>query len=163
MSPQRTQHVEHAAPAAQLASLDFLVGRLAGAGTLGEPGQRVTKRVTGDWGAAGHHLVLRMEADYELPDGAIDSHAAVLVVSAGAQPGSLVARAFTDSGGMLEYQPTLADGEVTFDDAVPHGSRARRARKRLRPTVAGYEEVLDVDRGDGAWECWARIELRRER
>ncbi len=165
MSPQRARHghVVHAAPAAQLASLDFLVGRLAGEGTLGQPAHRFTKRVTGSWRAAGHHLVLQMAADYELPDGAIDSHSAVLVVSAGARQGSLVARAFTDGGGMLEYEPILADGGVTFADAVPHARRARRARKRLRPTAKGYEEVLDVDRGDGAWEPWARIELQRER
>lgn len=162
MSSERTRHVEHAPPAAQLASLDFLVGRLAGEGRMGEPAHRFAKSVHGRWGAAGHHLVLEMSADYDLPDGAIDRHAAVLVVSAGRAPGSLVARAFTDSGGMLEYEPSLVNGELAFADTVPHGSRAKRARKRLRPTEAGYEEVLDVDRGDGAWIPWARIELRRE-
>ena len=62
----------------------------------------------------------------------------------------------------LPIRPTATDEGVAFDDRVPHGCDAERARKVLRATSAGYEETLEIDRGDGVLVPWARIELQRE-
>jgi len=156
------QHEIHPAPAPQLAGLAFLVGRLHGEGWLGDRGYRYTKQVSGRWVAEGHHLLLEMDAEYPLRGGASDRHSVLVIVSAGPEAGSLISRAFTDGGGMIEYRPTATDEGVAFDDRVPHGCDAERARKVLRATSAGYEETLEIDRGDGALVPWARIELQRE-
>lgn len=153
---------EHPHPPAHLARLDFLVGRLRGVGWLGNPDYRYTKEVSGSWAAGGHHLVLEMSADYPLGDGECDSHSVLLVVSAGPDPQSLICRAFTDGGRVIEYRPTATAHGLVFDDSVPHGCEAERARKLLRATPTGYEETLEVDHGDGEFVAWARIELERE-
>ncbi len=149
-------------PAPQLEVLSFLIGRLRGEGWLGDPGYRYTKEVTGAWVAGGHHLLLEMSADYPLRDGLFDHHSVLLVVSAGPVKGSLVSRAYTDGGAVIDYRPTPTADGLVFDDQAPHGSEALRARKILRAKSFGYEEMLEVDRGDGAFVPYAGIELRRE-
>ncbi len=102
-----------------------------------------------------------MTADYPLRDGVSDRHSALLVVSAGSEAGSLVSRAYTDGGGLRDYRlERTADGFV-FDDRVPHDAKAVRARKLLRPTSTGYEEILEVDRGEGEFTPYSEIAFRR--
>ena len=158
----KVQQKEHPPPPAHLARLDFLVGRLHGEGWLGSRDYRYTKDVAGAWAAGGHHLVLEMSADYPLRNGQCDSHSVLLVVSAGPEPESLICHAFTDGGRVVDYRLTATADGLVFDDSVPHGCRAERARKLLRATPSGYEETLEVDHGDGEFVAWARIELERE-
>ena len=151
----------HPPPAPQLARLAFLIGHLRGEGWYGDPSHRYTKEVSGSWVAGGHHLVLEMSADYPMRDGLCDRHSAVLVISAGPDEGSFVSHAYTDGGSVVGYRPaSLAEGLV-FDDQVPHGCDAHRARKILRPSGAGYDETLEIDRGGGDFEPYAQISLRR--
>ena len=162
VSVQASRPEFHHPPAPQLAVLAFLIGRLRGEGWLGDPSYRYTKEVSGSWVAGGHHLLLEMSADYPLRDGVCDHHSVVMLVSAGAGEGSLVSRAYTDGGGVIDYRPTPTADGLVFEDQVPHGSEALRARKILRARSFGYEELLEVDRGDGAFVRYASIELRRE-
>ena len=134
---------------------------MRGEGWYGDPSHRYTKEVSGSWVAGGHHLVLEMGADYPLRDGAWDRHSVVLVISAGPDEGSLVSRAYTDGGSVIEYRPaSMAEGLV-FDDQVPHGCDALRARKILRPSSLGYDETLEIDRGEGDFVPYSKIALRR--
>ncbi len=161
VSSRGPRHEFHRPPAPQLAVLAFLIGRLRGEGWFGDPGSRYTKQVSGSWVAEGHHLLLEMSADYPLRDGLCDRHSVVLVVSAGPEEGSLVSRAYTDGGGVIDYRPTSTADGLVFDDRVPHGSEALRARKILRANSFGYEETFELDHGDGAFVPYARIELSR--
>ena len=155
------QPERHAPPAPQIAVLGFLIGRLGGQGWLGDRDYRYTKQVSGSWVAGGHHLLLEMCADYPLRDGQCDSHSVALIVSPGPEEGSLVSRAYTDGGSVIDYRPVPTAGGLVFDDRVPHGVRARRARKVLRATGFGYEETLEVERDDGGFVPYAKIELHR--
>ncbi len=103
-----------------------------------------------------------MSADYTLRDGLCDHHSVVMVVSAGPEEGSLISRAYSDGGGVIDYRPTPTAAGLVFDDQVPHGSEALHARKILRVKSFGYEETLELERGDGAFVPYARIEMRRE-
>ena len=156
------QPERHPPPAPQIAVLGFLIGRLRGQGWLGDPDYQYTKQVSGSWMGGGHHLLLEMCADYPLRDGLCDRHSVALVVSPGPEEGSLVSRAYTDGGGVIDYRPVLTAGGLVFDDRVPHGVQALHARKILRATSFGYEETLEVDRGGGAFVTYAKIELHRE-
>ena len=149
----------HPPPAPQLATLSFLIGRLRGEGWLGDPSYRYTKEVTGVWVAGGHHAFVEMSADYPMRGGGTDRHCVAMVVSA--EEGALISRVFDDGGNSFEYRPQPLEDGLVFDDRVPHGSRGVRARKRLRVRSYGYDELLEVDRGDGAFKPYARVELRR--
>ncbi len=153
---------EHRPPAPQLAGLSFLIGKLSGEGWYADPSQRYTKRVSGAWVAGGHHLALEMSTDYPLRDGLCDRHSALLVISAAADENSLVSRAYTDGGSVIEYRPTATGDGLVFDDRVPHGCDAQRARKILRAMPDGYDEILEIDRGDGAFAPYSMIALRRD-
>lgn len=146
-------------PAPALRGVAFLVGSLRGDGWLGEPGRRYTKRVTGRWVAGNQHLLVEMEADYSAEDGRVDRHSAVLVLSA--RGARVESRAYVDSGGVLDYVLEPEGAAVAFDDVVPHGVPAVRARKVLRPLETGYEESLLIDPGDGRLVLHARIALAR--
>ena len=105
--------------------------------------------------------MLEMSADYPMRDGVCDRHSAVLVISAGPEEGSLASHAYTDGGSVVEYRPeSMAEGLV-FDDQVPHACDALRARKILRPSSLGYDETLEIDRGDGDFVPYSMIALRR--
>jgi len=153
---------EHDAPPPELKALGFLVGRSSGEGWFGSRSRRFRKQVVGNWVARGHHLLLDMSAEYELGDDLHDRHCAVLCVSLDPVARTLIARAYTDSGALVDYR-IEADAEgLTFADRVPHGMKAVAARKLLRPTERGYEETLQVDQGDGAFVDCSRIELVRD-
>ena len=105
---------------------------------------------------------LEMTADYLVPDGRIDRHSAMVVVSD--LGGSLSARAYADSGGVFDYDvhldvPGDRDG-VWFSDRVPHGVEAVKARKQLVRTDDGYAEVLELELAGGACREHSHIELR---
>ena len=134
---------------------------MRGEGWLGDPGYRYTKEVSGTWVAGGHHLLLEMAADYPLRDDVCDRHSVVMMVSAGPDKGSLVSRVYHDGGGVVDYHPIPTRDGLAFDDRVPHGSQAVRARKILRARSFGYEETLELDHGDGAFVPYAQIELHR--
>jgi hypothetical protein len=151
----------HPPPAPQLAAVSFLVGHMRGEGWLGDPDYRYTKDVSGTWVAGGHHLLLEMFADYPLRDDVCDRHSVVMMVSAGPDEGSLVSRVYHDGGGVVDYHPTPTRDGLSFDDRVPHGCQAVRARKILRARSFGYEETLEIDPGDGAFVPYAQIELHR--
>jgi hypothetical protein len=161
MSPLGSRREIHPAPAPQIAALSFLIGHLRGEGWLGDPSYRYTKEVTGSWVAGGHHVLLAMSADYPLRDNECDHHSVVMIVSAGPDAGSLVSRVYHDGGGMFDYDPTPTPEGLAFDDRVPHGSQATRARKLLRSRSFGYEETLELDYGDGAFVPYSNIELHR--
>lgn len=161
MSPGGGSYEVHRPPAPQLAGLSFLVGHLRGEGWHGDPSCRYTKEVSGSWVAGGHHLLLEMTADYPLRDGLRDRHSVVLLVSAGPEEGSLISSAYTDGGGVIDYRPAATPEGLVFDDQVPHGCDAIRARKILRATSGGYEESLEVDRGDGKFVPYSMITLLR--
>ena len=163
MSSQSPRHEIHPAPAPQLAALSFLIGRLRGEGWLGDRSYRYTKEVVGSWVAGGHHLFVEMSADYPLRNDVRDHHSVVMVVSAGPDEGSLVSRVYDDGGAVIDYRPIPTRDGLVFDDRVPHGSKATRARKVLRARSFGYEETLEVDLGDGAFVPYAQIELHRSR
>jgi hypothetical protein len=103
-----------------------------------------------------------MSTDYPLRDGLCDRHSALLVISAAADENSLVSRAYTDGGFVIEYRPTATGDGLVFDDRVPHGCDAQRARKILRAMPGGYDEILEIDRGDGAFAPYSMIALRRD-
>ena len=111
--------------------------------------------------AGGHHVLVEMSADYPLRNHVRDHHSVVMVVSAGPDEGSLVSRVYDDGGAVIDYRPTPTRDGLVFDDRVPHGSRATRARKVLRARSFGYEETLEVDLGDGAFVPYAKIDLHR--
>ena len=150
----------HADPAPQLSVLGFLAGRFRGEGVLTDDGERYEKDVTGTWVAGGHHLLLEMTARYSDGRGRRDEHSAVVVVSAGEDAG-FTCSAYTDGGEVVGMEPKATAGGIEFVDEVSHGSGALRARKLLRPTDDGYREIFEVDRGDGTFDVYASVDLRR--
>ena len=151
---------EHAEPAPELAALSFLTGRFRGEGLLVDGGERYEKDVTGRWVAGGHHLLLEMTARYSDGRGRRDQHSAVVVVSAGEDTG-LVSVAYTDGGEVIRMEPKATAAGIEFEDEVPHGSGAARARKILHVTDGGYREIFEVDRGDGVFDRYASVDLHR--
>ena len=155
-------HAEvHAKPAPQLASLEFMVGTLSGEGWYHDPSRRYTKEVSAGWVAGGHHLLVEMSAVYPLHDGVSDAHSVAMIVSADKDNGALISRVYTDGGDVIDYRPVATPEGLCFDDRVPHGMKAKRARKLLARTESGYEETLQVDRGDGEFVDWSKIRLER--
>ena len=154
-------HIEqHADPAPQLSVLGFLAGRFRGEGVLTDDGELYEKDVTGTWVAGGHHLLLEMTARYSDGRGRRDEHSAVVVVSAGEGTG-FTCSAYTDGGEVVGMEPRATAEGIEFADEVPHGSGGLRARKLLRPTDDGYREIFEVDRGDGTFDVYASVDLRR--
>ena len=155
-------HAEvHAKPAPQLALLEFMVGKLRGEGWYHDPSRRYTKEGAAGWVAGGHHLLVEMSAVYPLHDGISDAHSVAMIVSAGDDDGSLISRVYTDGGHVIDYLPVATPEGLCFDDRVPHGMKAKRARKLLSRTESGYEETLQVDHGDGEFVDWSKIHLER--
>ena len=104
--------------------------------------------------------MLEMSARYSDGRGRLDQHSAVVVVSAG-DGKSLVSVAYTDDGEVIGLVPRATDLGIEFEDEVPHGSGAVRARKLLNATDGGYQETFEVDRGDGRFNVYASVDLRR--
>ena len=146
-------------PTPRLAALGFLVGDLRGEGWYGKQRSRVEKRVHGSRAAGGRHVVLDMTTDHFLADGRVDRHGALVVISETGD--DLVARAYTDAGGFVDYVMEAIAGGVRFTDRVPHGSDATGACKLLVGTAAGYDEILEIERADGTRSRHSQISLER--
>jgi hypothetical protein len=146
-----------------LQPLRFLLGSFRGEGLYAHRPGTFAKEVTGSWEAGGRFLGVRMSVIYPLADGRKDIHDALVLIGPPSEDGRFVAQAYTDGGAIVEYRLAYEDGAVSFADRPPNerGLRVARARKRFTPTVDGFEERLDIDRGDGRFEPYSAIALRR--
>jgi hypothetical protein len=152
---------EHGKPDAQSKALQFLVGHFRGEGCCATNGYKFQKEVVGTWEAGGRFIVLRMAASYPLADGRKDTHRALVVV--GPKPASrdITGRAYTDGGGICEYEVERQGQALLFDDASPDHTRDwKGSRKLLEPTNEGFEERLEVDAGEGFFTYYS-IPMRR--
>ncbi|HVY71642.1 MAG TPA: hypothetical protein VHH73_17050 [Verrucomicrobiae bacterium] len=141
---------EHDQPDPRLKTLRFLLGHFQGEGCHAASGYTFQKEVIGAFEAGGRFIALRMAASYPLADGRQDTHRALVIVGPARSTGGIIGRAYTDSGGVHEYEVEQAELSLQFADAPPdHGRHWKRARKLLRPTDEGFEERLEVDAGEG--------------
>jgi hypothetical protein len=147
-------------PSAPLESLRFLLGRFRGEGRFAD-GKLFRKEVVGSFEVGGRFLALRMAASHPLPGGGHDTHTALVLIGCDPWTGRLEGRAYTDGGAVEDYALEVRGGAVLFPVRAPHGSPARSARKILRPTAQGFDELLEIDPGSGAFEEYSRAELRR--
>ena len=154
----------------RLQDLGFLVGHFQGEGKYLKGSRQFQKDVDGAWQAGGQFLSLRMRVAYPLKDGRVDVHDAFVVVGLNPANKQLEARAYTDSGGMIDYRLEVAGQEICFPDRPPgHQSKTKalqahevRARKVLCPHENGFEERLEVDFGTGDYELYSRIIMIKE-
>jgi hypothetical protein len=146
-----------------LQPLRFLLGHFHGEGYYVHRAGTFEKEMTGSWEAGGRFLGLRMRVTYPLQDGRKDIHDALVLISPPSENGLFVAHAYTDGGAIVEYHLSYEADMLSFADRPPteHGLQVTRARKCLMPTVDGFEERLDIDRGDGRFEPYSVIVLRR--
>ncbi len=149
-----------------LQQLEFLVGRFQGDGSYSKGSRQFHKDMVGAWEAGGQFLSLRMRVVYPLKDGLLDLHEACVMVGCNATSQQLEARAYTDGGGLLDYELSYDGHSLSFPDRPPgHQSEAkpaRRARKILSPHETGFEERLEVDFGTGEFEPYALVLMRRK-
>jgi hypothetical protein len=153
--------MSHVAPPPSLGTLEFLVGRFRGEGTIGRGSTTFEKDVVGRWEVAGHFLSLAMSASYRVDDRVSDVHHAMALVGIERRSGAFQAYVFTDGGEIFEHRLVVEVGRVTFDDRVPHESRARLARKILVRRSYGYDETLEIDRDGGGFEAYSLVRLER--
>ena len=149
----------------RLQRLEFLVGHFQGEGKYLKGGRRFQKDVDGAWQAGGRFLSLRMSVAYPLKDGQVDVHDAFVVVGLNPANKQLEARAYTDSGGKIDYQLEVAGQGICFSDRpLGHQSKMKtlRARKVLCPHENGFEERLEVDFGTGDYELYSHIIMIKE-
>lgn len=146
-----------------LQPLRFLLGHFHGEGRYVHRAGTFAKDMTGSWEAGERFLGLRMTVTYPLQDGRKDIHAALVLIGPPADTGLFAAQAYTDGGAIVEYHLTYENGTLFFADRSPteHGLQVTRARKCLIPTVEGFEERLEIDRGDGRFEPYSVITMRR--
>ena len=146
-----------------LQPLRFLVGSFRGEGRYMNRSGSFEKEMTGSWEAGGRFLGVRMSVVYPLADGRKDIHAALVMIGPPSENGLFVAHAYTDGGAIVEYRLADEEGILSFADRPPHepGLQVARARKCFTPTVDGFEERLDIDRGDGRFEPYSVIALHR--
>lgn len=150
-------------PPPLLQQLEFLVGRFHGDGSYAKGGRPFHKQMVGAWEAGGQFLSLRMRVVYPLKDGRLDVHEACVMLGCNATGRQLEARAYTDGGGLIDYQPRYDGQHLSFPDRPPgHQPTAKRARKILSPHEDGFAERLEVDFGTGAFEPYALIVMRRQ-
>jgi hypothetical protein len=153
--------VSHFAPPPILSALDFLIGRFRGEGTFENGATTFDKQVVGRWEVGGHFLSLSMTAAYRFEDAIADVHRAMALVGVDSASGELEAHVFTDGGRVHQHRLRVEHDRVWFGDRVPHETRARQARKILRPTPYGYDETLEVDRSGERFEPYSFVRLRR--
>jgi len=152
---------EHSKPDVQSKALRFLIGHFRGEGRCPYGGYTFQKEVAGTLEAGGRFVALRMAASYPLADGRKDTHRALVIVGPKPTSGNINGRAYTDDGGICEYE-VEQDGEVLlFDHASPdHARDWKRTRKLLKPTHEGFEERLEVDAGEGFFTYYS-VFMRR--
>ncbi|HSD10736.1 MAG TPA: hypothetical protein VLF14_07115 [Candidatus Binatia bacterium] len=153
--------MSHVDPPPILGALGFLVGRFRGEGTFERGATTFEKDVVGRWEVAGHFLSISMSASYRSNDRVMDVHHAMALVGVERRSGAFQAYVFTDGGEILEHRLVVEADRVSFDDRVPHESRARVARKILVRTAYGYDETLEIDREGGGFETYSFVRLER--
>lgn len=141
----------------------FLLGHFRGEGQYVHGTNVFHKEMDGTWEAGGRFIGLRMSVTYPLGDGRKDIHEAFIMIGAQSASGLFEAQAYTDGGAVQTYHLDLQGDTISFDDQPPtlHGIKIVRARKSLTPTVDGFEERLDIDRGTGHFEPYSVVTLRR--
>ena len=150
-------------PPPLLQKLAFLVGRFRGDGGYTKGRRRFHKQMVGAWEAGGQFLSLRMRVVYPLKGGLLDVHEACVMLGFNTTSHHLEARAYTDGGGLIDYQLTFDGHSLSFPDRPPgHQPDAKRARKILRWHETGFEERLEVDYGTGEFEPYALVMMRRK-
>jgi len=152
---------EHEHGSVPLRKLHFLLGHFEGEGkevTRPEPFQ---KELVGSWEAGGRCIALRMGVTYPLSDGRKDTHNAFVAIGVNPQTEGIEARAYTDGGGVHDFQLQLDGETVMFTDRPDAHYSAQQARKILRPTADGFEERLEVDHGGGRFETHYIITMQR--
>lgn len=146
-----------------LRKLEFIVGRFHGAGSYAKGGRRFHKQAVGAWEAGGQFLSLRMRVVYPLKDGLLDVHDACVMLGVNAISHQLEARAYTDGGGLIDYQLSYDGQSLSFSDRPPgHQPKAKRARKILSPCESGFAERLEVDFGTGTFEPYSLVMMQRQ-
>jgi hypothetical protein len=146
-----------------LQPLRFLLGSFRGEGHYVNRSGSFEKEVTGSWEAGGRFLGVRMSVVYLLTDGRKDIHDALVLIGPPSENGLFVAHAYTDGGTIVEYCLAYKEGILSFADRPPNepGLQVARARKCFTPTVDGFEERLDIDRGNGQFEPYSVITMQR--
>jgi hypothetical protein len=146
-----------------LQPLRFFLGSFRGEGRYVHRSGSFEKEMTGSWEAGGRFLGVRMSVVYPLADGRKDIHDALVLIGPPSENGLFVAHAYTDGGAIVEYRLADEEGILSFADRPPYepGLQVAQARKCFTPTVDGFEERLDIDRGDGRFEPYSVIILRR--
>ena len=146
-----------------LQPLRFLLGAFRGEGRYMNRNGSFEKEVTGSWEAGGRFLGVRMSIIYLLADGRKDIHDALVLIGPPSENGLFVAHAYTDGGAIVEYCLAYEEGPLSFADRPPneYGLQVAQARKCFTPTVDGFEERLDIDRGDGRFEPYSVIAMHR--
>ena len=150
-------------PPPLLRKLEFLVGRFHGDGSYAKGGRPFHKQMVGTWEAGGQFLSLRMRVVYPLKDGLLDVHEACVMLGFNTSNHHLEARAYTDGGGLIDYQPSCDGQSLSFPDRPPgHQPKSKRARKILSPYESGFTERLEVDFGTGAFEPYSLVMMQRQ-
>jgi hypothetical protein len=153
---------DHAKPRAHLKPLEFLLGHFRGEGKYAMSAYSFQKELIGTMEAGGRFLALRMDVAYPLTDGRQDIHKALVIAGAEALSGKIAAHAYTDGGIVREYSVENRQNRFEFEDQPPgHEMRWTRARKILQPTDDGFEERLEVDRGDGNFIPYYVIPMKK--
>ncbi len=141
----------------------FLVGRFHGDGSGAKGGWRFHKQMIGAWEAGGQFLSLRMRVISPLKDGLLDVHDACVMLGFNAANDQLEARAYTDGGGLIDYELAWDGQRLSFPDRPPgHHLKAKRARKILSLSESGFAERLEVDIGTGTFEPYSLVMMQRQ-
>jgi len=146
----------------QLLKLDYLIGHFRGEGNYLDNSRGFKKEVMGSWEVGGRFISLRMAATYFLPDGGNDIHKAMVVLGFNPETMQYTATGYTDSGNCQPYTIEMKEGAMVFKDRPPgrFGPDAK-ARKILKPQEKGFEEILEVDKGNGVFEPFYYVKFER--
>jgi hypothetical protein len=141
----------------------FLLGHFRGEGRYTQGAKTFYKEVSGSWEAGGRFIGLRMRVTYPLSGNRKDIHDALVIIGAHPTSGQFEAQAYTDSGIIQTYQLEWQGDTLSFADRPPteHGSKVKRARKNLTPTVEGFEERVEVDWGNSDFVLYSIVHLQR--
>jgi NADH:ubiquinone oxidoreductase subunit E len=152
---------DHDKGSVPLRKLQFLLGHFQGEGREVTQPKTFQKELVGTWEAAGRCIALRMGVTYPLADGRKDTHNAFVAIGVNPTTEGIEARAYTDGGDVHDFQLQLDGDTIMFDERPSAHHTARRSRKILRPTATGFEERLEVDRGEGRFETHYIITMQR--
>jgi len=152
---------EHEHGSVPLQKLHYLLGHFQGEGKEVTRPQPFHKELVGSWEAGGRCITLRMGVTYALSDGRKDTHNAFVAIGVNPETEDIEARAYTDGGGVHDFQLQLDGDALMFTERPDVHHAAQRARKILRPTASGFEERLEVDQGEGRFETHYVIAMQR--